>query len=68
MRRVLFLALRGGSMQLILTGVGNKYGFPMSEKECTEGLAELNVTVEQARQWAQTLQQYLLERESERKR
>ena len=56
-------AIRGGSMELISSAGTSRYGFPMSEEECTQWLSELNITTEQIRQWAQTLQQYLLERE-----
>ncbi len=59
-------SIRGGSMELVCSAGSARYGLPMSEEECARWLAELDITVEQVRQWAQTLQQYLLEREKKR--
>ncbi len=64
LRYVLAHAVRGKTIELVLGGGVYRYRFPMSEEECTQWLAGLGVTAEQARQWAEKLQEHLLGGES----
>jgi len=51
------------TLELVVSGGVARYRFPMSKEECAGRLAELGIASEQARQLAQTLQQYLSESE-----